>query len=398
MDEVAVHADRLADLSADNRARCMAMLRRESPLPLHALASSIGLSRPTIKSHLQALVDIGFANEDSPRIGKQGGRPAVTYSLNPAGASLCVMDISRHEHRYLLLDLAGTIHHSLSLDVDGNPNNEKRSELILTQVHNFLSQAGTTMEKITYFSAALGGQVSSSGAFRRTVGPNALVPSHFNEYFPAPLLLENDLKAAIYAEQKIGCANNVNDVIYTLVWHQVAAGLVLDGKLRRGAHELAGELNLVASSATHHNTQKEWNSWPEVLATALRAESGDETSAISTRQFCTLAAQQIAYLATSVDPEMIVLGGPLVHRSGLIVEELTHALHNELPNGPDFDIQVSALPTWGPALGAALRGLETIERTALGTASQEYYLHNASKLALPLPQLTDEPTRPRHSR
>lgn len=389
MDEVALHADRLADLSADNRARCMAMLRRDNALSLHTMANAIGLSRPTLKSHLEALVEMGFATQEDPRIGKQGGRPAVTYSLNPEGAFLCVMDIARHEHRYLLLDLAGTVRHALSLDVEGQLTPHERTALILEQTRMFLAETGKTPEEMTCFSVSLGGQVGSSGVSRRIRERNALVTPDFHELLPATVVIENDLKAAIYAEQMIGCATQVRDAVYALVWHQSAAGLLLDGKLRRGAHDLAGELNLVASSSSAHESQKEWHSWPEVLATALRAESGDDAALTSIRRFCAQAAQQIAYLATSVDPEMIVLGGPLVHRSGLIVDTLVDALRDELPDGPAFDIQVSALPTWGPALGAALRGLETIEFRSLGSASDEYRLHNAASLALPLPQLTD---------
>ncbi|WP_175953577.1 ROK family transcriptional regulator [Schaalia sp. Marseille-Q2122] len=393
MEESAVHADRLADLSAASRARCIAELRRASSQPLHALASAIGLSRPALKAHLDTLIGLGFVTQEEPRIGRQGGRPAATFSLNPAGATLCVLDISRHEHRYLLLDLEGTIHHATTIDADGSLSPSARSALILDQIHNFLNEAHTPIEDINYFSGAIGGQVDSSGTAQRICERNALIDNTLPANLPSPLILENDLKAAAHAEQRIGGARGLNDIIYALVWYQVAAGLILDGKLRRGVHELAGELNLVHSTSdlpTERLTQ--WESWPAVLDLAHQCDNGNEAARTSIRDFCQRAAQQIAFLASSTDPEMIVLGGPLVHRSTVIVNEVINALRKELPNGPAFATTVSALPTWGPALGAALRGLETFELRTLGAASQEYHLHNATPLSIPIPPLSERST------
>lgn len=393
MEETAVHADRLADLSAHSRARCVAELRRASSQPLHALATAIGLSRPALKAHLDTLIGLGFVTQEEPRIGRQGGRPAATFSLNPAGATLCVLDISRHEHRYLLLDLEGTIHHAHTINADSALTPSERSTLIVEQIHAFLEATATSIDSISCFSGAIGGQVGSSGTLQRIYERNALIDNSLPSRLPSTIILENDLKAAAYAEQRIGGARGLNDIIYALVWYQVAAGLILDGKLRRGIHELAGELNLVHSTSTLTDAQlSQWESWPAVLDLAQQCDNGDEAACASIRDFCQRAAQQIAFLASSTDPEMIVLGGPLVHRSAVIFNEVTDALRKELPNGPAFATTVSALPTWGPALGAALRGLETIELRTLGAASQEYQLRNATPLPIPIPPLSEPST------
>lgn len=391
MEDNTVHADRLADLSAASRARCVAELRRASSQPLHALASAIGLSRPALKTHLDALIECGFVTQEEPRIGRQGGRPAAAFSLNPAGATLCVLDISRHEHRYLILNFEGTIEHALTVEADATLTPQERSALILEQMSTFLSGAGIPLDSVSCFSAAIGGQVDSSGTVQRICERNALIDLSLFSELPSPLILENDLKAAAYAEQHIGCARGLNDIIYALVWYQVAAGLILGGKLRRGAHELAGELNLVQSTAELPDTYRnQWESWPAVLDLAHKCEAGDQEACTSIRDFSRRAAQQIAFLATSTDPEMIVLGGPLAHRSSIIFHEVTEALRKELPHGPAFATTISALPTWGPALGAALRGLENIELRTLGAASLEYHLHNATPLPIPIPPAPEQ--------
>ncbi|MCI6410153.1 Lrp/AsnC family transcriptional regulator, partial [Schaalia hyovaginalis] len=54
------HNDRLADLGAANRAKLVSELRKGASLPLHLLSEATGLSRPTLKSHLDALVTAGI--------------------------------------------------------------------------------------------------------------------------------------------------------------------------------------------------------------------------------------------------------------------------------------------------------------------------------------------------
>ena len=54
-----------------------------------------------------------------------------------------------------------------------------------------------------------------------------------------PTLVENDVNAAAFgASMVMGCA----DLAYLSIGTGVAAGLIFDGRLRRGAHGVAGEI------------------------------------------------------------------------------------------------------------------------------------------------------------
>lgn len=377
------HNDRLADLGAANRAKLVSELRKGASLPLHLLSEATGLSRPTLKSHLDALVTAGIATREEARVGTQGGRPAASYSLNASGALLVAMDISLHEHRFMLVDLAGTVRAARVSELPAPPAPGDRSRLLIEQLHDFLDEADTPTDRVSLFSAAIGAQVDQRGSLGRLPVGNALIDSDFASRLPAPLILENDLKAAAYAEHRIGCAQDALDVIHALLWYRVAAGIILDGRIRRGARELAGELNMVAS--TSMPAPEDWTTWPRFLEMLLAAEKGDARALESVDGFCALTATQIAYLAMSIDPDKIVLGGPLAHRSPMLVDRLISALDKELPTGPSFAIEVAALRSWGPALGAALRGLEAIETRLLGAPSTIDALVNASPIAIPIP-------------
>ena len=66
--------------------------------------------------------------------------------------------------------------------------------------------------------------------------------SEFTSKFQVPIVFENNTNAATIAEMKLGVAQGVDDWLYLRIGYGVGAGLVLDGKLRRGKSGFAGEI------------------------------------------------------------------------------------------------------------------------------------------------------------
>jgi glucokinase len=64
----------------------------------------------------------------------------------------------------------------------------------------------------------------------------------FTAAFGFPVVFENNTNAATIAEMQQGVAQGVSDWLYLRIGHGVGAGLVLDGKLRRGKSGYAGEV------------------------------------------------------------------------------------------------------------------------------------------------------------
>ncbi|HEX4945734.1 MAG TPA: ROK family protein [Blastocatellia bacterium] len=67
----------------------------------------------------------------------------------------------------------------------------------------------------------------------------------FTEAFGLPVVFENNTNAATIAEMKQGVGQSVSDLLYLRIGQGIGAGLVLDGKLRRGKSGYAGEIGHV---------------------------------------------------------------------------------------------------------------------------------------------------------
>lgn len=74
------------------------------------------------------------------------------------------------------------------------------------------------------------------------IGTPVPLAAYLQERYRLPVAIDNDVHAATLAEQRWGAGRGVNDFVYLSVGTGLAAGLVCNGQLVRGAGNYAGEL------------------------------------------------------------------------------------------------------------------------------------------------------------
>ena len=196
----------------------------------------------------------------------------------------------------------------------------------------------------------------------------------------ATVIVENDLNAATWGAHVL---SGVDDLAYLALGTGLAAGLVLGGRLRRGAHGAAGEighvpvdpdgalcscgqrgcLELLASGSALAAT------WPvtggQPPATALFAAAADgNAQAIAVRdRFAAGVADAVRMLGLAVDPAAIIIGGGVAHVGQPLLDAVTAALRAQAAGSPflaalDLASRTALLPGQSPvgAIGAALIG------------------------------------------
>jgi predicted NBD/HSP70 family sugar kinase len=166
-----------------------------------------------------------------------------------------------------------------------------------------------------------------------------------------PVLVENDVNAAALGARSL---DDADDLVYLSIGTGLAAGLVLGGRLRRGATGAAGEighvsvdpqgelcpcgqwgcLETIASGAALAHA---WPSADEPPAAALfAAAAGGDVVAIAVRDaFCDGVASAVRVLSLTVDPVSIVLGGGVAQVGEPLLLEVQRALRDQA-EGSDF--------------------------------------------------------------
>jgi glucokinase len=178
----------------------------------------------------------------------------------------------------------------------------------------------------------------------------------------APVRLENDANAAALAEWRHGAGRGARNLIFVTMSTGIGAGLILDGRLYRGTHFLAGEIghapirrtgrlhaglagtleayaggaalaqriredlvegetSLIGELAAGDPSRISARLWVE----AIRA--GDRYARRLQRGFVEDVAQALAALVMTLDPDRIVLGTIVQQNPDLFLEPIRERVH-----------------------------------------------------------------------
>jgi predicted NBD/HSP70 family sugar kinase len=196
---------------------------------------------------------------------------------------------------------------------------------------------------------------------------------------PARVTVENDLNAATWGAHVLSGAD---DLAYVSLGTGLAAGFVLDGVLRRGAHGAAGEighvpvdpagelcscgqkgcLELVASGSA---VAAAWPSpdLPAAQALFAAASAGDLAAVAVRDRFVHGVADVVRMLGLTVDPAVIILGGGVGNLGAPLRDAVAATLRAQAVTSPflaslDLANRLGVVPRDVPvgALGAAMIG------------------------------------------
>ncbi|MDQ3705179.1 MAG: ROK family protein [Chloroflexota bacterium] len=172
-----------------------------------------------------------------------------------------------------------------------------------------------------------------------------------------PCLLENDVRvAALGAQRYLGSAAPAN-MVYVSVGTGIAAGLVLDGKVYRGTHGMAGEVGhmivepdgprcgcgargclealaagpaiaRLGKAAARSSRDSLLRNYSTVTAAAVyeAARAGDAAAQGVTRKAGRYLALAIQQLVMAYDAECIVLGGGVSREGEAFLQPILHEL------------------------------------------------------------------------
>ncbi|MBO0847454.1 MAG: ROK family protein [Nocardioides sp.] len=195
-----------------------------------------------------------------------------------------------------------------------------------------------------------------------------------------PVAVENDVNVAALGARALSASD---DLVYLAIGTGLAAGLVLDGVLRRGGHGAAGEIGHVPvdpegarcgcgqrgcleTVASGSALAAAWPSQGVASAQSVfaAAEDGD-VRAVSVRdRFAGGVAEAVRLLALAVDPDTIVLGGGVSHLGEPLRVHVAAALAAQAASSPflaslDLSRRLSVVPAGYPiaAIGAAMLDL-----------------------------------------
>jgi predicted NBD/HSP70 family sugar kinase len=181
--------------------------------------------------------------------------------------------------------------------------------------------------------------------------------------------VENDANLAALAEHWRGAAVGVDDVIYLLASHRLGAGILIGGRVHRGFGGAAGEIGALRllhwDSAARHLARFNLPVPEEDLDTVAErifaeARVGDGGALAIVEDFAHDLAAGIAAMASTIDPELVVIGGRTARGGDVLTAPVQRRLGSLCLRAPR--VVVSVLDDEAVALGAVRTALDHVER------------------------------------
>lgn len=360
------------------------------------LSAATGLPTTTVTGIVGRLLRRGVVTEQPAAAGPRGrGRPAAAVTLTRPGGSdevIAVLALSHAAIRAAVVGWDGTVaaaRHSL---IEG-PREE--SEILgrgLDMVEQALADAGLGHAQATC------AVVGIPGAYQPGVGivvgrvPDAVraaVPELGRVYgwlrsdpvpvvrqrLGVPVVAENYANLAALGEAGFGAGRGLSDLVYVRMVEGIGAGLILGGRLHRGARGLAGELAhvqvvddgawcacgsrgclAVTNNAQIHALRQLTYPAPVTLDHIRGLIAAGERG---TRRVMADAGRRIgrvlADLCVMLSPEAIVLDGMLGPAAEPVLEGIREMLDRHTPNevAQFVQVRVGELGDRAEVLGAA---------------------------------------------
>jgi len=386
-----------------NRAAIFRALHALAPIARVDLARQSGLNPGTVTNIIDELLESGLVREterstgaSSPR--RKVGRRPVNLEVNPDARFAVGIDLARNTVTGSVVNLAGD-----ALTTVSEPTGALVSTSIIEKASRVALQALDQLPE-HHRARIVGAGVGAPGALSFRSGRFQPPPPYgdwkeidlqreIEDVIGLPTTVDNNANTAALAELWFGAGAGMQNFALLTLGTGVGTGLVLDGDLYRGEHDLAGEIGHVSiamdgprCACGNSGCLEMYVSVPRVLAAARAAmETGEPTQlwergsvndvtlerliaaaqagdSLATRVLDDVArflAVGIVNIINTLDPGVVFIGRELAAAGDLLLEPVREEVRRRvLPVlRPMVRIEAATLPN-APVVGAAVLALQ----------------------------------------
>lgn len=323
-----------------------------------AIARLTGLARSTVSQQVDELIDLGIVEESESNQSVRG-RPPRALTISPRAGTIAVADVDVAATQLAIADLSGAIvgRDIVDIPVDGGP--EDLLAAVTGRLRSMLADHDLDPVRVRHVVAGLPAPVDFERgcAVRPPIMPGwdgYPVGDHLRARFGAPVTVDNDVNLMALGEATQEGADT--PLLVVKVASGIGAGIVTaDGSVHRGADGAAGDIGHIRAStrpdvvcrcgktgclealASHRAVLTDLGIAPSSLDDRLHASrelarlvADSDTRALHRiRQAAASIGEVVAMLVHTLNPRMLVLGGPLTELQDEILSGVRAAVYEQ---------------------------------------------------------------------
>ncbi|WP_145147219.1 ROK family transcriptional regulator [Paenibacillus xylanexedens] len=344
------------------------------------ISRQTGLSKPTVSSAVEHLIDRNLVRETG-RADNAQGRKATLIRFNETAYYVCGIDLGATRIRIALSDLNGEIiaYRTYPMVVQAANDQAQATilELLRSHMNALIEENHLNWNQIQCIGFGIPGVVlPEKGRISRIVDPlvgleQAFSLESLSGAFPCEVILENDVNLAALGEYRSGAAAGYPLFVFFSIGTGTGAGIMVHGQLLRGLGGLTGEIaemlvedgrrleEVLSADGLMQLAKRHLYLRDELLvaadsgadvnvdADALRrhltpeklfeaARSGEVEALEILKQYSQMIASALRQISVVLAPDLIVLGGGVGGNGDVLLPLLRQIISEHFPVQPQL--------------------------------------------------------------
>ena len=332
------------------------------------IAKELQLSIPTVTKFVSELMNDNYILD----LGKQntpGGRKPNIYGLNPNAGYFVGVDVEVKKVLLATIDFCGNVIDEGYVVRYNLEDTEEAFDRLCEIVQDYIHQLEIDTSKVLQVGINLGGRVNPKTGFSYSFFhfDDKPLTEKIEKRIGIPVNLENDSRAMMYGEFLAGVVKNEKNILFININWGLGAGIIIDGKPYYGKSGFSGEVSGYAIERMLHERKAQgctsilWDMMEEhgefLLSDFVEAVLREDVLAIEiVEHIGFVLGRWVAGLINLLNPEMVILGGPLSATQDYLRLPVQSAIRKYSLNlvNQDTQLVVSKLGIRGGLIGACM--------------------------------------------
>jgi predicted NBD/HSP70 family sugar kinase len=392
-------------------------VRLQGPIARVAIAQQTGLSKTTVSSIIDQLLQDGLVAEgDFVDAAATGGRRPILVQFAAQLGYILGAEVSYTSVTIVATNLAGEVKgvHTEPFDLTASPANCVAR--LAAAIRIFMAKDAMEWEDVLGIGVGIAAPLDlKTHALLYPPGEHSWegvdVTAVLTQEFGVPAFVDNNANLAALSEARYGVAQTLADFVYIFVGQGIGSGLMLNRQVYRGAQGAAGEIghlhladdgplcvcgkrgcletvadnDAIIDDATQGLTLQQMNkrARPGLLANQddvdindvlHAAEAGDIAAILALQRAGRYLGMAVATLVTVLNPSAVIIDGNVVRSGRYVIDALREeTVRRVLPTvWPATQIMVGQLGDLAVALGAASMVIDAAFAPTTQIAVTEY--------------------------
>ncbi|PZE22253.1 ROK family transcriptional regulator [Paenibacillus xerothermodurans] len=376
-----------------NKSLVLNVPRQHGPLSRAQVAQKTNITRATVSGIVNDLLADGAIYESDTEYSSDG-RKGVLLDYNGELGYGVAIDLGGTKISFALFDGNAELIARKEISTYQTKTRDAFITLLISSIHGLIEECERSVSSLQVIGIGTPGIVDNKRGIVIEGSPNlpewdnVKLSERLGQEFGIPVILENDVRAALIGEIWQGKCKGLKNAALIALSTGIGSALLIDGNIIRGSRNAAGEIGYMLFERGHlrqdwsnkgcfevlcsgsglmerycSSTDKKGNTskWTSSADIFQCAANEDPAAIAIVDEFTDYLSIVVLNLVFTANPERIVLMGGLTKSADMFLHRLIGNVRKHTLSHTSVEIVVSDLKLLAPLYGMALLALNSVK-------------------------------------